>query len=192
VTENDPLALPAAPIRAPRERTVLPVIGVVVVIVAVLFGGYAVAGSLAAEGPVDVAGVVRVFPLPGWELAARFDQPPGVRLARGSVNLVVATVSFTGSSQDLLRDYVTDALESEAEQLSVSPVEVVTIRSGLSASRVTYVGSFGDVQVPIEGTLTTVVSASGVGAVFDGWAPSGLLRSALGDIETIVDRAEVA
>jgi hypothetical protein len=167
-------------------------VGVLVVIAAVLFGGYAVAGSLAAEGPVDVAGVVRVFPLPGWELATLFDQPPGVRLARGSVNLDVAAVSFTGTSDDLLREYVEAALEGEAEQLSVSPVEAVTLRSGLRGSRITYVGSFGDVQVPIEGTVTTVVSSSGVGVVFDGWAPSGLLRSALEDIETMVDRAEVA
>jgi hypothetical protein len=171
---------------------VLPVVGVLVVIAAVLFGGYAVAGSLAAEGPVDVAGVVRVFPLPGWELATRFDQPPGVRLARGSVNLDVATVSFTGGAEDLLREYVTGALEAEAEQLSVSPVEVLTLRSGLRGVRVTYVGSFGKVQVPIEGTVTTVVSPSGVGVVFDGWAPSGLLRSALGDIETMIERTEVA
>jgi hypothetical protein len=167
-------------------------VGVLVVIAAVLFGGYAVAGSIAAEGPVDVAGVVRVFPLPGWELATRFDQPPGVRLARGSVNLDVATVSFTGSAEDLLREYVAGALETEAEQLSVSPVGAVALRSGLRGVRVTYVGSFGKVQVPIEGTLTTVVSPSGVGVVFDGWASSGLLRSALGDIETMIERAEVA
>ena len=37
-----------------------------------------------------------------------------------------------------------------------------------------------------------VVSGSGVGVVFDGWAPSGLLQYALDDINTMVDRAEVA
>ena len=36
------------------------------------------------------------------------------------------------------------------------------------------------------------MSPSGVGVIFDGWAPSGLLQYALDDVETMIERAEVA
>jgi hypothetical protein len=55
-----------------------------------------------------------------------------------------------------------------------------------------YVGTFGDVQAPIEGEVVAVVSPSGVGVVFDGWSTSGQLRFAIEDIRTMVRTAEIA
>jgi hypothetical protein len=104
----------------------------------------------------------------------------------------VAAVAFAGSSEALLREYVTQVLEADAEQLSVSGLEPVALASGRRGSRVSYVGTFGGVQAPVEGELTAVVSAAGVGVVFDGWAPSGLLRHALGDLRAMIEAAEVA
>jgi hypothetical protein len=40
--------------------------------------------------------------------------------------------------------------------------------------------------------LTAVVSPTGVGVVFDGWAPSGQLRFVIDDIRTMVRTAEIA
>ncbi len=183
--------LPAPPV---RERTVLPVVVVALVLVAVVFGGYVTAGALSstAGGPVDVAGFVRVRPPPGWEVAERFADPPGVRLTRASGNLDVAAGSFAGSAEDLMREYVVGSLEPQAEQLSVSQVETVELASGLRGVRVSYVGTFHDVPVPIEGEVTAVVSDSGVGVIFDGWAPSGQLQSVSGDVRTMIETSEVA
>ena len=84
-------------------------------------------------------------------------------------------------------------LVDDAEQLRVSQIaEPVALGGGLSGSRIAYVGTFGNVQAPIEGEVTAVVSASGVGVVFDGWAPSGQLRLAIDDIRRMVETAEIA
>lgn len=183
--------LPAPP---PRERRVLPSAGVVFVLAAVVLGGYLTAGALSAPvgPPVVIGGAVRVTPLSGWELAERSGDPPVARFTRGSANLDVAVIGFSGSGRDLLREYVTQILEPGAAQLSVSRVEAVELDPGRNALRLSYVGTFGDVQVPIEGEVTAIVSGSGVGAIFDGWAPSGLLRYALGDIESMIANAEMA
>jgi hypothetical protein len=184
-------ALPAPPV---RERTVLPVVAVVLALIVVVFGGYVTASALSpgAGGPVDVGGLVRVTPLPGWELAKRSSDPAGARLTRGSGTLDVFAGSFDGRAGDLIGEYVTGSLEAQAEQLSVSRIQALELASGLLASRVSYVGTFRDVQVPIEGEVTAVVSSSGVGAVFDGWAPSGQLGPALEDVRAMIDAAEVA
>lgn len=184
-----PLPAPPAP-----ERRVLPVVGVLAVLTVVVFGGYVTAGALSAPvgSPVDVAGVVRITPLEGWEVTERSPNDPGARLTRGGGTLDVAAGPFTGSAEDLLREYVSGALEPQAEQLSVSPAEPVTVASGDGGARVSYVGSFTGVQSPIEGVVTAVVSESGAGVIFDGWAPSGLLQHVLGDIETMIRRSEVA
>lgn len=177
-----------------RERRVLPVVVLVLVMLTVLFGGYVVAGALSepAGPPVVVAGVLRVSPLSGWQLAGRATDPPGARLTRGSGNLDLAVVAFRGPAGALLRSYVTDVLEPNASQLSLSSVEPVSLASGQRGVRVRYVGTFGDVQARIEGQVSVVVSSTGRGIVFDGWAPSGLLQYVLDDIDTMIGRAEVS
>jgi hypothetical protein len=183
--------LPAPP---PVERRVLPVAGVLAVLVAVVFGGYVTAGALSAPpgSPVDVGGIVRVVPLEGWEVAERSPQDPTARLTRGSGTLDVFAGPFAGSPQELLREYVAEGLEPQAEQLSVSGAEPVTLASGDRGARVSYVGSFAGVQTPIEGVVTAIATGSGSGVIFDGWAPFGLLQHVLGDVESMIRNAEVA
>ena len=187
----------ATPLASPRERPRrwLPLLGVLAVLAVVVFGGYVVAAALSVRAgpPVDVVGVARVSPLSGWELAGRRANPPGVRLTRGSGNLDVFVFGPAGGdAQRLLRAYASQVLKPDARQLSVSPqTEAVALRSGLQGVRASYVGQFGKGGTPIEGELTAVISPSGAGVVFDGWAHAGLLDFVLGDIDTMVDSAEV-
>jgi hypothetical protein len=184
--------LPAPPL---RERRWIPSLLVAAVIVGVVAGGYVVDDALGelSSAPTTVSASVTVTPLPGWELAERFGDPPGARFTRGNASLDVASIAFTGSDLDLLAAYVEEVLEPDAEQLRVSEtVEPVALSGGLTGSRIVYVGTFGDVQAPIEGEVVAVVSPSGVGVVFDGWSTSGQLRFAIEDIRTMVRTAEIA
>jgi hypothetical protein len=191
--EATPAALPG-PVPRPR-RDLAPLLGVAGVLVFVVLGGFVLGGLLSgtAGPPVTVADVVRVQPLSGWEPAGRFADPPGARLTRGSGSLDFLAIPFEGGAADLANEYVAQVLEPNAERLSVShEVEAVRLRSGLTGVRVRYVGTFGRSQVPVEGEVTAVVSPSGVGAVFDAWAPPGLLPYVLPDLRTMIDRAEVS
>jgi len=166
-----------------------------VVVIAIVTGGYVTADALGRVGgeTVFVSPSVSITALPGWELAGRFGDPTGIRLSKGSSSLDVATIPFTGSDIDLLRAYVDKLLEPDAEQFRVSEtVERVTLDSGLPGVRIAYVGLFGDVQAPIEGEVTAVVSPSGTGVIFDGWAPSGQLQFAIDDVHTMVQGAEIS
>lgn len=191
------MSAPAAPLPSPpvRQRRWLPPFAVVAVIVGVVSGGHVVSDALGPvrAGAVSIGASISVTPLPGWELAGRFEDPEGVRLTRGSTTLDVATIAFGGSDVELLGSYVTEVLEPDAERFELSPeVETVTLASGLTGARIAYVGLFGDVRAPIEGEVTAVVSPSGTGVVFDGWAPAGQLEFGLDEIRTMVERAEVA
>jgi hypothetical protein len=192
VATANPPPVPPAPAKIRWLSTIVlaAVLGVVV------FGGYVAADALSqpAGPPVTVAGVVRVQPLSGWELAGRFEGPSGARLSRGSGNLDFAAVSFNGSSLDLVREYVNQVLEPGANQLSVSKqAEPVTLRSGLAGVRIRYIGLFdvGRAQASIEGEVTAIVSPDGVGAIFDAWSSEGLLQYVIDDIHTMIDRAEI-
>lgn len=185
----------AAPVDHPRvERRLSPVLAVAAVMSAVMLGGYVAAASLSEPSgpPIRIGGVVTVPPLSGWELARRFDEPPGARLTRGSGNLDVAAAPFGGSSEELLATYVSGFLEPDATRLSVSSGESIHLGSGLRGIRAIYVGAFGDVHAPIEGQVTAVVAPSGTGVIFDGWAPSGLLQYVLDDVDRMVADSEIA
>jgi hypothetical protein len=190
---------PSAPPQAPTRRArALPAVLVLLIILFVAFGGFVAAGALSQPSgpPVTVSGVLRVSALSGWALSERFPDPPGpagVRLTRGSGNLDVVEVPFAGDALQLARWYVDRILEPTADRLSVSPeVTRVRLRSGLEAARIHYVGLFGRGEVPVEGEITAVVSASSVGAVFDAWAPQGLLQFVVGDTRAMAESAEVS
>lgn len=176
---------------APRSRGVLPSLVVLAVLCFVVFGGYVVADALSrpAGPPVTVGGVLRLSPLSGWELARRLSNPPGVRLTRGIGNLDVVTMPFVGSASGLAHEYVHGILGPQADRLSVGGVETVRLGSGRIGVRFSYVGLFGKGQAAIEGQVTVVVGSSGVGAVFDGWAPQGVLQYVLDDIDAMIDAA---
>jgi hypothetical protein len=193
------MSAPAVEVSLPeppgRERRWLPVVAVVAVMSVVVAGGHLVADALGRAGgaAVAVSPAVEVTPLPGWELAERFPDPPGVRLTRGAASLDVISIAFAGTDAELLAEYVRGVLEPDAEQLQVSEQpERVDLGSGLTGSRIAYVGLFGDVQASIEGEVTAVVSPSGTGVVFDGWAPAGQLRFSVDDIDEMIRTAEIA
>jgi hypothetical protein len=188
----EPVHLPAPP---RRQRRWAPVVILAVVLGGIVSGGYVTADALGRVGgdTVVVSPSVSVTALPGWELAGRFTGPTGIRLSKGSASLDVATLAFTGSSEALLAAYVEQVLEPEAEQFRMSEtVEGVILDSGQAGARITYVGLFGDVQAPIEGEVTAVVTPNGVGVIFDGWAPSGQLQFAIDDVHTMIQTAEIA
>jgi hypothetical protein len=183
--------LPAAPL---RERRWIPVLAVAAVLVGVVAGGYVLADALgeSAGSTTSVSASVSVTPLPGWELAERFGDPPGARFTRGNASLDVASIPFAGTDEELLTSYIEEILQPDAEQLRVAETaETVTLAGGLSGVRIAYVGLFGDVQSPIEGEVTATVSPSGAGVVFDGWAPSGQLQYSIDDIHTMIQTSEI-
>jgi hypothetical protein len=184
--------LPPPPL---RERRWIPAIAVLALIVGVVSGGHVASDALGQTraGVVAVGDAVEVTPLPGWELAERFEDPTGIRLTSGTASLDVAELPFDGTDVELLREYVDRVLSSQAEQLRLSEeVEPVRLASGLTGVRIAYVGAFGDVQTPVEGEITTVVSPLGTGVVFDGWAPTGQLQLAIEDLRTMIETTEIA
>jgi hypothetical protein len=189
------MSSPSASAVSARHGAILPVVVVALVIAIVVFGGYAVNGMLSSPtGPsVEVGGVVRVQPLSGWELVGRFEDPPGVRLTRGSGSLDVVAAPFSGSARDLAAQYVQGVLEPEADRLWVSSqAEPVQLASGLQGVRLAYFGRSRRSQTPIEGEITAVVSPTGVGVVFNAWGPTGVLRYITEDARAMMNAAEVA
>ena len=188
----EPAPLPAPPLRQPRW---IPVIALTAVLAAVTSGGYLTSDAIGEVrgGAVAVGTSVRVTPFPGWELAGRSTDPDRIRLTSGSTSLDVAAFPFDGTDVDLLGWYVDNILEPDAEQFRVSEeVEPVRLASGLTGSRIAYVGLFGDVHAPIEGEVTAVVSPTGQGVIFDGWAPAGQLQFEIDEIDAMIERAEIA
>jgi hypothetical protein len=188
----EPAPLPAPPL---RQRRWIPVIALTAVLAAVTSGGYLTSDALGEVrgGAVAVGTSVRVTPFPGWELAGRSTDPDRIRLTSGSTSLDVAAFPFDGTDVDLLGWYVDNILEPDAEQFRVSEeVEPVRFASGLTGSRIAYVGLFGDVQAPIEGEVTAVVSPTGRGVIFDAWAPAGQLQFEIDEIDAMIERAEIA
>jgi hypothetical protein len=184
--------LPAPPL---RERRWVPTIAVFALILGVVSGGHVASGALEEAHPsvVVVGDAVEVTPLPGWELAERFEDPTGIRLTSGSASLDVAELPFDGTDVELLREYVDDVLAPQADQLRMSEgIESVPFANGLTGARIAYVGSFGDVQTPVEGEITTVVSPLGTGVVFDAWAPAAQLQMSLDDMHTMIETTEIA
>jgi hypothetical protein len=192
VNVGSSIPLPAPPL---RRRRWIPVVVLVGVMTGVVSGGYLTSDALGETSgeTVMVSASVRITPLPGWVLAERFGDPTGIRLTSGSTSLDVATIPFTGTDVDLLASYVGEVLEPDAEQLQVSEeVEPIRLASGLTGTRIAYVGLFGDVQAPVEGEVTAVVSPSGAGVIFDGWAPAGQLQFEIDEIDEMIERAEIA
>jgi hypothetical protein len=178
-----------------RRRWLGPAV-VLAVAVATVFGGYLVAAALEepAGPPLSVGGIVEVQPLTAWRFAGRYvaGGVPGARLTRGSGNLDILATSFTGSPEALARTYADRVLRPGA-RVEVSPgFERVQAAHGTSGARFSYVGVFDRGGSPIEGEVTVVVSPAGTGAVFDAWAPEGLLQYVRGDIGTMESDARFA
>lgn len=112
-----------APSQRRPERRWLPALGVLGVIVFVTGGARAVGDALAGPPgpPVDVGGVVRVQPEPGWELEGQ--DPDAALLVRGTARLFIqARAGVAIPAVDLARSYVEDGktgLRARFSQLTV-------------------------------------------------------------------------
>lgn len=179
---------------APARRWIAPLV-VLLVIVAVVAGGYVVFAALAEPTgpPVGVEGVVSIQPLSGWEVAGqgRSDGHVYTRLSRGSGTLDVVAWGAAGDADTLASDY-RSVLQSQLSQLQVSDdLEPVVLKDGTAGVRFRYVGVVADTGATVEGVVTCVVTPDGQGVVFDGWAPEGMLSFVDGDLESMVDRAVI-
>jgi hypothetical protein len=193
---------PPAPAPRPKEAKWIPPIVVLAVLAFVVFGGFLFAGEPGTAGeeltdggepgePVQVAPEVTLFPPSGWSVQKRYQDPPGVRLIAGAGNLLVLVQGGGGDPQALLDDYVSQILEPDSSQLSVSEARPVPLPSGLPALRLAYLGLFEGIEAPLEGEVTVVV-ASGNAVAFDGWAPEGQYPAVRRDVRTMVETAEVS
>jgi hypothetical protein len=172
-----------------------------------VLGGFVVAGTLPEPElqAVGLGGVVTVHPLPGWEVVHRerinLPSPSGgslagefAQLTRGSGALdVVALPGVGGDALELADLYASEVLSRQLERLSVSDrAEQILLRNGLQAVRFGYIGSEPRSGSPIEGSVTVVVSPSGNGVVFDGWAFQGQLELILDELASMTDSAEIS
>lgn len=140
-----------------------------------------------APAPVAVAGNVTITPLEGWEVADRFEDPPGVRLSKGTASLDAAGFSFQETPEDLFRAYVTDVLTPQASQIQTAEeLETVHLDAGFTAVRGFYFGVFGDRNASIEGELTTLLVPGGTGIVFDGWAETASYQSVRDEVNAMI------
>lgn len=197
---------PPPPPPPPRERKWIPTLGVLVLVIAVSFGGFVVggqAGQAVTEpgpeigvAPVEVVPGVFVPPVSGWEFVGPLEgEITGGRLTRGSATLDVFAGgledSAVGTNEDLFFLYVFDVLQPQAEQLRYTEeLETVTV-GAYTAARGYYVGTFTGVSAPVEGEVTAVTLPSGVGVIFDGWAPEGQLGVVIQEIRTMVELTEI-
>lgn len=169
----------------------LPVVAVLAVI-AFVTGGSRLVGAVVedvAVPAVQVGGTVTVTPEPGWEVVSSSQDGAvsEVLLQRGTVGLlVIAVPAAVGSTTDLARRYVDDVLRERFAQLTIGDPTVTAAQL-----RFGYVGTTLD-GVAVEGVVAVEVGPSGAGAVFDGFAPTGHLGAAVGDLRAMVDSAEVA
>ena len=198
---------PDAPAGAFRPaRRWLPTVLVTLVMSMTVLGGFVFAETLPTPEvqPVALAGVLRVRPLPGWEVVRREQAtvplPSGgvisgefAQLTRGSGAVdLLALPDVDGDALELADLYATAVLTSQLERLSVSgQVERITLPTGLEAVRFGYIGSQPQTGAALEGSVTAVVAPSGNGAVFDGWAPQGQLELISEELVAMIARADV-
>jgi hypothetical protein len=197
---------PDAPGAVRPVRRWFPTVLIALVMSVTVLGGFVVAGTLPVPEvrPVALAGVLTVHPLPGWEVVRRehatIPLPSGGvlsgefgQLTRGSGALDLLALPGVGVPALELADlYVSQVLASQLERLSVSDlVERITLRNGLEAVRFGYIGSQPQTGAALEGSVTAVVSPSGNGAVFDGWAFQGQLELIGEELRAMIEGAQV-
>lgn len=206
-TPPSPAAPPPPPPAFPKERTWLPLLGVIVVILVVGFGGFVVAGEprQVVDDPdpdpmnrVEVITGVTIAPVEGWEVIERYRQPveggevDALRLSSGTASLDVLAGTYDGRSEDLLALYVEQVLRPHAEQLQISDqLETFTTDQGHEGVRGFYQGTFPDVQAPIEGEVSAILTPEGLGLITDGWTNEGQLARAINATRAMTASLEV-
>ena len=166
-------------------------------ILATTLGGFLTARALSdpVGARVEIAGVVSIQPLSGWERVepGSVGSRPFVGLSRGSGSLAaVAWGPVTGDAASLAVEARGELLEESLEQLTVSEtLSAFAFDRGLEDARFTFVGVDRASGASVEGEVTAVVAPDGQGVVFIGLAPEGLLPFVDGDLHTMVAAAAV-
>lgn len=196
---GQPIWPAAPPPHAPKEARWIPTGVVLVVTLFVSFGGFLFAGETggATEGegepgaPIQLAEGVVIHPPHGW-VAEPSPNTPELRLSNGVGQMYVAVSPVPGAPEQRLDAYLNEVLSPQASQLSVTPPQTIDHPSGNAAAFVAYLGTFNQVQTPLEGEVTAVVAPSGTAVIVDGWAPEGSFVGVRDDIRGTVLSAEVA
>lgn len=130
----------------------------------------------------------QITPLDGW-VASTHDSGSGIRLEQGVVVVDLFPESYD-SAGELATDYLDQALEAHATQLTASDIETATEPGG-SAARFSYQGIFQEADGAIEGEVTAIVEGEN-GVVADAWSDQGDLGNALGEIHQMLESIEAA
>jgi hypothetical protein len=187
-------------------RRWLPTLVVIGVLLATAFGGFVVARALPQRTarPLTLGGILTMRPLPGWAVSRRepvslptfggAENGEFAQLTRGAGALDLLVIpDVRGSPVDLAVLYRDGVLAHQLERLSVSnEIEPIVLGHGLEGVRFHYIGSTSGTGAAVEGSVTVVVSPSGNGAVFDGWAFQGQLELLEEELSAMVNGAEVA
>ena len=193
------VAIPDPPPPAPPKRpgTWLPLIGLLAVILFVTFGGFffsgiptGVAGEVEIGTAVEVSAGVTIQPAEGWAVLERNISPPGVRLNGGNGFLDASVHTSPTSPEELVQLYVSEYLESQASQLSVGNIELLTSSAG-PAAVVSYVGVFQGVDVPLEGEVIGILGPSGTAVVVDAWSQEGLYATVRDQVRAMADSVRI-
>jgi len=194
---------PPPPPRAPREARWLPALISLAVLLFVAFGGFLVAGEPSAateeitgDGgtpgqPIQLAPGVVIHPPPGWE-AEPIPGSQELRLSNGIGQMYVVVSPVSGDPAQQLDAYRDEVLAPQASQLSTSQSQSIEIPSGNPAAYFSYMGTFNDVQAPLEGEVAAIVGPSGTAVILDGWASKGQFVAVQQDVRGTVAAAEVA
>jgi hypothetical protein len=169
------------------------------VILAVVMGGFVVAGAMGvqpgrrAAAPVVVGGV-RLEAQPGWSQVQRIPgDTPAVVLAKGNGSVLVISYRSETDAVTALDRYVAEVLMPEAIDLRISDSgQQVGLPSGGLALRRFYVGTFRDNPATLEGEITGFLLPSGSAVVFDGWAERGSYQRFADEVQRMIDSARPA
>lgn len=181
-----------APAQRVRERRWVPTLIVAALILIVAQGARTVADATAgATGPpITVGSVLTLQPRPGWDVVSTTAVPPAARLHRGPVLLdVFVYPAASDGPGGVAARYVEGALRPSLAQVTIGEAAPTTLAGGVPAVRFGYVGVTHD-GVPLEGVVIAA-SGSSASAVFDAYAPRGELATVAGDLQAMIDGAEV-
>jgi len=180
---------------ATRRQTLI----VAAILAAMFFGTQVLDEALpAAASPGEIATAPgdavpigdgwQITPLDGW-VASTHDSGPGIRLEQGVVVVDLYPESYDSAGK-LAQDYLDQALQASASQLTTSDIETATEPGG-SAARFSYQGIFQEADGAVEGEVTAIVAGQN-GVVADAWSNQGDLGNALGEIHEMLGSIEVA
>ena len=185
------MASASAPIaRAAAPKGWLATLGVLLVMVGIVGGGFvaAVALSSVPDKPVSVADGVSVVIPPDWEYVGRGDDGKTIEMTRGNATVDVSVVEDSDETTAL--KHLREDWAKRFPNVSMGEVAAVAdLRTdGKPAARFAYSGTLPGEGLPgaVEGEVTAVRGSNRVAVVFDAWAGQGEFATASDGIAKII------